>query len=163
MRIAKKLAEHLETGAAVIIILLLVAQVIVVALRYVFSMGWTWALDFLVYCFLFSVILPGLIVILKNQSVRVDVFYATWPRPRQRLVDRLALLLLIFPATGYAAWASLGSTMRSWATLESSPTFGGLPGYFILKTGVTLFFASLALAALALALRRVPYEGEEPE
>ena len=161
MRHAKKMAEHLETGAAVIVILLLVAQVAVVALRYVFSIGWTWALDFLVYCFLLSVILPGLVVILRNESVRVDVFYSAWTRARQNMVDRAALLLLIFPAMGYAAWTSLGTTLRSWAILEASPTFGGLPGYFLLKTGITVFFATLALAALALAFRSAPYEGNK--
>ena len=77
------------------------------------------------------------------------------------MVDRAALLLLIFPAMGYAAWTSLGTTLRSWAILEASPTFGGLPGYFLLKTGITVFFATLALAALALAFRSAPYEGNE--
>lgn len=139
------------------IIALLLAQTLVVALRYVFSFGVPWALDLLVYLFFLSVVLPGLAVLFGNVSVRVDVFYAVWSPRIRRFVDRVALLVLFAPAMGYAAWASWGTTRRSWAVLESSPTYGGLPGYFLLKTCLTLLFAGLALGAVALALRADPY------
>jgi TRAP-type mannitol/chloroaromatic compound transport system permease small subunit len=157
MNIFKQLVERLGSLAGVLVVALMFVQVTVVSLRYVFALGWTWALDLLVYLFFAAVILPGLAVLLGNNSVRVDVFYAGWTTARRRLMDRLALLVLFVPVMAYSAWASLGPMLGSWRVLEASPTFGGLPGYFLLKTGLTVFFALLALAGLLMALRDDPY------
>ncbi len=159
MRTLVKIGLALRGFAGLLIALLLLVQVGVVALRYVFSLGWPWAFDLLAYLFLLSVLLPGLSVLLSNASVRVDIFYADYRQKARNRLDRFALLFLLFPAMGYAAWASLGTTLNSWQVLEASPTYGGLPGYFLLKSALTLFFASLALSALILALRGAPYDG----
>lgn len=144
-------------AAGFVVLLLMFAQIIVVALRYVFSLGWPWAHDFLVYCFFVSALLPALFVLIRDVSVRVDVFYSQWADENRHRIDRLALLIILFPSMAYAGWASLATTVRSWAVLESSPTYGGLPGYFILKTLLSLVFFVLAAVALFMALRRAPY------
>lgn len=149
--------------AAYLVVVLLVAQVVIVALRYVFAIGWPWALDLLVYLFLISGLLPAIAVIIRNAVVRVDVFYSAWSKPRQRIADRISLLVLFFPSMGYAAWAMSGTLVRSWYVLESSPTIGGLPGYFILKTVLFLYFAGLSITALLLAFRRDPYDTGDAE
>jgi TRAP-type mannitol/chloroaromatic compound transport system permease small subunit len=140
--------------------MLMSAQIIVVALRYVFSLGWPWAVDFLIYCFFVSALLPALFVLIRDVSVRVDVFYSRWADEKRRRIDRLALLIVLFPSMAYAGWASLTTTIRSWSVLESSPTYGGLPGYFVLKTLLSLVFLVLAAVAVFMALRRAPYSME---
>ena len=155
--VVNRVADALRSAAGGLIALLLLAQIVIVALRYVFALGWPWATDLLVYLFYLSILLPGLAVLLGNHSVRVDVFYATCPRPWRQRIDRGALLLLLAPAMAYAAWTSVGPMLNSWRVIESSPTFGGLPGYFLLKTALTLFFAGLAFAAVWMALRSAPY------
>ena len=151
----------LRAIAGFFILVLLAAQTAIVALRYVFSLGWSWATDLLVYLFFLSVLFAGLFVVVKNLSVRVDIFYTGWGDRRRNLVDRAALLFLLFPTMAYATWASFPTMLNSWRLLEASPTIGGLPGYFVLKTCLTLFFGSLALIALVLAFRPSPYEGDE--
>jgi TRAP-type mannitol/chloroaromatic compound transport system permease small subunit len=153
-------AATARTAAGFVILLLMFAQIVVVALRYVFSLGWPWAFDFLVYCFFVSALLPALFVLIRDVSVRVDVFYSHWPDKRRHFIDRLALLVVLGPSMAYAGWASLGITARSWAVLESSPTFGGLPGYFILKALLSLTFFVLAAVSLFMALHRAPYSME---
>lgn len=160
MRTLLRIVDALSTIGGLLVALLLATQLIVVALRYVFSLGWPWATDLLVYTFFLSVLFPLLLVLVRNKTVRVDVFYAGWPKSRRTIVDRIALLCLFVPAMGYAAYASYGTTMNSWRVLESSPTFGGLPGYFLLKTMLSLTFASLALVGVYLALRKSPYQDE---
>lgn len=145
-------------AAAILIAVMLVAQVIIVALRYVFSIGWPWALDLLVFCFFFIGLIPAIAVLTRNAAVRVDVFYSNWTRSRRHLIDRIALITLFFPAMAYSGWSMWGSVVKSWQVLESSPTIGGLPGYFILKTVLFLYFAGLAIASLVLAVRNAPYE-----
>lgn len=156
-KLLSRSAAIARTAAGIIVLLLMFAQVVVVALRYVFSLGWPWALDFLVYCFFVSALLPALFVLIRDVSVRVDLFYGQWGDERRRRVDRLALLIILFPSMAYAGWTSMATTARSWAVLESSPTYGGLPGYFILKTLLTLVFFVLAGVAFLMALRRAPY------
>lgn len=157
--ILKAVPKFLALRAGDIILVLFMAQLVIVALRYVFAVGWPWQLDLLTYCFFLASLLPGVAVVLGNLSVRVDVLYDGWSKVTRHRVDRAALLLLLFPAMAYATKASWASTVSSWKLLESSPTIGGLPGYFILKTILTLFFASLALTALLLGLRKAPYGG----
>lgn len=150
-------------AAGLIVLLLMFAQIIVVALRYVFSLGWPWALDLLVYCFFVSALLPALFVLIRNVSVRVDVLYGRWTEETRHRIDRMALLVVLLPSMAYAGWTSLATTVRSWVVLETSPTYGGLPGYFVLKTLLTLAFFVLAAAAVFMACRRSPYSMEQPD
>lgn len=53
-----RLSRSLNAPAAAIVLFLMVSQIVVVALRYVFALGWPWALDLLVYCFFLISILP---------------------------------------------------------------------------------------------------------
>lgn len=154
----ERFARLLRSWGGLTVVLLLLAQIVIVALRYVFSLGWSWAIDLLTYVFYLSVLLPMLLVLIGNASIRVDVFYAAWSPARRRFIDRVALLVLFFPAMAYAAWSSLSPTLNSWRVLEASPTFGGLPGLFLLKTLLTLTFAALAAVSLFMGLRRSPYE-----
>lgn len=157
----RKLADRLADAAGLLLGFLLLLQIVVVAFRYVFAIGRPWATDLLTYVYCVAILLPGILVLVANLSVRVDVFYAQWGPRRRALVDRIALLVLFVPAMGYATYASWAPTLSSWHTLEGSPTYGGLPGFFLLKTGLTLFLGSLALTGLVLGLRRSPYHDLE--
>lgn len=146
-------AGSLRGLAAVAVISLLMLQIVVVALRYVFSIGAPWATDMLTYLFFFIVSLPLAGVLLRNESVRVDVMNQRFNPALRDWIDRIALLGLLFPAMAWAAWKSVPMVQTSWRVLESSPTLGGLPGFFILKTIMALLFVTLAVVALILGLR----------
>ncbi|MDF0603000.1 TRAP transporter small permease subunit [Psychromarinibacter sp. C21-152] len=160
-RSGASLAAVLRGCAAAAVISLLLAQIVIVALRYVFSTGAPWATDLLTYLFFFIVSLPLAGVLMRNESVRVDVFSQRFSRRTRRVIDRFALLGLLFPAMAWAAWNSVPMVWTSWRVLESSPTLGGLPGYFILKTVTALVFVTLAVIALILGLRPSPYREDE--
>ena len=151
-------AHKLLDLAAVITIAMMLVQILIVIFRYGFAMGVPWALDLAVYLFFLSMIAPALMVLLDNKSVRVDIFYVDFTPSRKGLLDRISLACLLFPSMGYAAWNSVNPMLSSWALLESSPSMGGLPGYFLLKTALFLFFTAMALAALALAFRKQPWD-----
>lgn len=152
-----RVAAVLEGAAAVLLIALLLIQVLIVALRYVFAYGTPWSLDLLTYLFFLATIAPAPALLIADGSVRVDVFYDRWSGKRRALADRTALLCLLFPAMAWAAFASLPETLSSFRVLEASPSVGGLPGYFLLKGAMSAFFFSLALTALVLGLKRRPY------
>ncbi len=156
-------AGSLRGLAAVAVISLLMLQIVVVALRYVFSIGAPWATDMLTYLFFFIVSLPLAGVLLRNESVRVDVMNQRFPPALRDWIDRIALLGLLFPAMAWAAWKSVPMVQTSWRVLESSPTLGGLPGFFILKTIMALLFVTLAVVALILGLRPRLYRSNPSE
>ena len=143
-------------GAA--IIALLVVQIIIVILRYIFSYGIPWGLDLLVYLFLFESLLPIPLVIWENHNVRVDIFYQGYRHQKKALLDRFGLAFLLFPSTGYAAYISWKPMLNSWRLLESSPTLDGLPGYFLLKTILFASFASVSLISLVLVVKKQPWD-----
>jgi TRAP-type mannitol/chloroaromatic compound transport system permease small subunit len=139
--------------AAFAVISLLCSQIVIVALRYVFSIGAPWATDLLTYLFFVIVSLPLASVLLRNESVRVDVFNQRFSPRMRDVIDRFALLGLLLPAMAWAAWKAVPMVQTSWQVLESSPTLGGLPGFFILKTVMALVFFTLAVVCLILGLR----------
>ena len=167
--ILSRITNGAASVAGAAIIALVVFQIIIVILRYIFSFGISWGLDLLVYLFLVASLLPLPLVILENHNVRVDIFYQGYRPERKALLDRIGLAFLLFPATGYAAYISWGPMLNSWRLLESSPTLDGLPGYYLLKTILFLSFASLSLVSLVCALKRRPWtyldksEPDKPE
>jgi TRAP-type mannitol/chloroaromatic compound transport system permease small subunit len=136
---------------------MLLLQFVIVGLRYGFSVGVPWAQDLVVYLFCISVLLPMLSVVTGNSSVRVDIFYAQMPRRWQTKIDRVALLVFLAPSFGYGAWRSLDSAVISVRLLESSPTYGGMPGLFVLKSCLAACLFLVALAALFQSLHPNPY------
>ncbi len=152
-----RITNSAASVAGASIIALVVIQIIIVILRYIFAYGIPWGLDLLVYLFLVGSLLPLPLVILENHNVRVDIFYQGYRPEKKAVLDRFGLAFLLFPSTGYAAYVSWRSMLNSWRLLESSPTLDGLPGYFLLKTILFLSFASLALVSLVLVMKKRPW------
>lgn len=89
----------------------------------------------------------------SNQNVRVDVFYQSYKAKSKIRLNRLGLIFLLLPVSAYTTWVSIGPMVNSWELLEASPTFGGLPGYFLLKTVQWLVFAGLTVVTIFLMLK----------
>lgn len=155
------LGEHMLRLSGLVLIFMLLLQIIIVALRYGFAIGTPWAQDLVTYSFCFTALLPTLAVITGNTSVRVDIFYSDMPRRWQSRIDRVALFFFLAPALSYGALRSLDSTIISWKLLEASPTYGGMPGYYILKSLLTLCLFLIALAALVQSIDQDPYHTAE--
>ena len=157
-----RICHGLALAAGTAVILLGVAQIIVVILRYIFSFGMPWGLDLLVYLFLIASVLPLPLIILENHNVRVDIFYQGYHNSKKALWDRFGLLFFLCPSYGFAAYVSWKPMLNSWRLLESSPTMDGLPGYFLLKTLLFLGFASLSFISLVLVIKKWPWDYPDP-
>ena len=88
----------------------------------------------------------------SERHVRVDVFrQGMAPRPG-RWIERLGMLLLAIPAfamIGALAWPLLA---ESWRVREGSAETGGLPGLFLVRSGILVMAALIILQALLAAL-----------
>ena len=158
---ATKLANTVATVAGLLIITLMLSQFLIVLLRYLFAIGFSWGLDLLSYLFMIASLLPLLLVVLENRSLRIDIFYQNRTRSSKALLDRIGLLFLLLPVCAYISYTSWPALLNSWQLLEASPTLGGLPGYYLLKTLQLVSFAGLSLVAIILMFAREPWDYDE--
>jgi TRAP-type mannitol/chloroaromatic compound transport system permease small subunit len=134
---------------------IVLAAFAVVVLRYGFRTGSLPLQD--LYVWLNGAMFMGIAgyALLRDAHVRVDIFYREAPIRRRAIIDLLGVVLFIAPflfVLSYYAWPYV---MRSWAIREGSPNFGGLPGFYVLKSFLLVFVALVGLQALALAGRAI--------
>jgi len=93
--------------------------------------------------------------LLRNDHVRVDIFYRPASVPRKALVDLIGVVLFLLPFSWIVYTYGWNFVARSWRIYEASPNPGGMPGYFVLKSFILVFAAVIALQGIAMLLRSV--------
>lgn len=147
------LNEKVGRAIAWLTLLMVINTFLVVMLRYVFKIGWTWFEELYIWQHAIIFMVGAGYTLLKDGHVRVDVFYRPASPQRKSLIDFIGSLLLLLPFTIQIAVNSTGWVAKSWASLEASRDAGGLPGLFLLKSVLLVFCILLGLQGLALLLR----------
>jgi TRAP-type mannitol/chloroaromatic compound transport system permease small subunit len=133
-----------------------------VVMRYVFHQSFVFVQELEWHLFAVLFLLAAGYAHLKNDHVRVDIFYARMPRRAQALIDVVGSLLFLFPSCFLIVYTSIPFIRASLAVLEGSPDPGGLPGRFLLKMAIPLGFSLLALQGLSELVKNVAtLRGEE--
>lgn len=132
---------------------LVLVQALVVLLRYVFGLGFTWMQESILYFHAMLFLLGGGYCLLHDGHVRVDVLLERLPVRQRALVNALAALFLIFPFCLLIGFYSWDYVLASWSILEGSRQSGGLPLVFILKSLIFAFVILLGLQGLSLLLK----------
>jgi TRAP-type mannitol/chloroaromatic compound transport system permease small subunit len=127
----------------------------VVVQRYAFSTGRVWMQD--LYVWLNGAMFTAVagFALLRNDHVRVDIWYRPAKLRTKALIDLFGVLVFLLPycwVVWVYAWPSI---VRSWRYAEGSTNIGGMPGLYVLKSFVLVFAALLALQGVAMALRAV--------
>lgn len=128
---------------------------VVVVQRYVFGISLLWLQD--LYVWLNGAMMTAVagFALLRNDHVRVDIYYRPARLRTKALVDLFGVIVFLLPycwIVWYYAWPFV---MRSWQYKEGSANIGGMPGLFVLKTFILAFAVLLALQGIALALRSI--------
>lgn len=136
-----------------------------VTVRYVFRAPTTWAFDvsYITYGAMF--LMAGAYTLVRNQHVRADMLYRTWPPRKQATLDLVLYFLFFLPAVAafiYAGWNYAEMSVRFREVSIFSPA--GVP-VFPLKalipiTGVFLLLQGIAEIIRCLICLR---EGEWPQ
>jgi TRAP-type mannitol/chloroaromatic compound transport system permease small subunit len=132
---------------------MVLVQVTVVLMRYVFGVGSIWLTEAIVYAHATLFMAAAAWTLQRGGHVRVDIFYADAAPRTRAIVDLLGALLLLLPFVAVLAWVSLPYVARSWTILERSRETSGLPLVFLLKTLIPLFAFLLGLQGIAQAAR----------
>ena len=127
----------------------------VVVMRYAFRMGSVPMQD--LYVWLNGVMFMGIAgyALLRNAHVRVDVFYRDARLRTKALVDMFGCLFFIAPFLTVIWIWGFPYVQRSWRLGEGSPNFGGMPGFYLLKSFLLVFVVLVGLQAVAMFLRSV--------
>ncbi len=127
----------------------------VVVQRYVFSVSFVWMQD--LYVWLNGAMFTAVagFALLRNDHVRVDIFYRPAGIRRKALVDLIGVVLFLMPFSWIVYYYGWTFVSRSWRIHEASANVGGMPGLFVLKSFIIAFAVLLALQGVAMALRSI--------
>lgn len=127
----------------------------VVVQRYVFSTTQVWMQD--LYVWLNGAMFTAVagFALLRDDHVRVDIFYRPAKLKTKAAVDLIGVLIFIVPYCYVVFAYGLPYVQRSWRLYEASPNVGGMPGFFVLKTFILIFGLLILIQGLAMIGRSV--------
>lgn len=134
-------------------LLLILTQFSIVLLTNVFRIGSIQLQESLLY--INSLIFLGAAgyTLLRDEQVRVDIFYRDASARFKAWVNLLGTVFLLFPVMGLLWVSAWPYVAASWAVLEGSIETTGLQAVFILKSFLLLFTATLTLQGASLVIR----------
>ena len=148
-----RLTTLIGRAAAWLCLFIVVAQFVVVLMRYGFGIGSAKLTESIFYAHAALFMLAAAWTLRVDGHVRVDIFYADAPPRRKAMVDLLGALLLLIPFALSLLILSLPYVARSWTILERSRETSGLPFVYLLKTLIPVFALSLVLQGVSQAIR----------
>lgn len=127
----------------------------VVVQRYVFSTSTLWMQD--LYVWLSGAMFTGVAgyALLRDDHVRVDIFYRPASVRRKAMADLFGVLVFLFPFIYIVFAYGWPAVARSWSYYEASGNVGGMPGLFVLKSFILVFGTLVGLQGVAMALRAI--------
>lgn len=127
----------------------------VVVQRYVFSTTQVWMQD--LYVWLNGAMFTAVAgyALLRDDHVRVDIFYRPASLQRKALIDLIGVFIFLVPFCWVVFIYGLPFVQRSWRIWEGSPNWGGMPGYWVLKTFILVFVAVVFIQGLAMVGRSI--------
>jgi TRAP-type mannitol/chloroaromatic compound transport system permease small subunit len=125
----------------------------VVVQRYVLSTTFLWMQD--LYVWLNGAMFTAVagFALLRNDHVRVDIFYRPATIRTKAIIDLIGVVLFLLPFCWVVYAYGWNFVVRSWRIYEASANIGGMPGLFILKSFILLFAFLIAIQGVAMALR----------
>jgi TRAP-type mannitol/chloroaromatic compound transport system permease small subunit len=128
---------------------------IVVVQRYLFHTTQLWMQD--LYVWLSGVMFTAVagFALLRNDHVRVDIFYASWGTRGKAIADLIGVVIFLLPFITVILFYGLPYVQRSWRLFEGSQNVGGMPGLFVLKSFVIVFCVLVGLQGLAWIFRSI--------
>ena len=123
---------------------LLAAIVAIIALlRFGFAFGQTWLFD--VQKYLFALLVPVSMVVAYSGDKHVRAGFSG--RAASSLTRVLEHLVLVAVPMALLAIFTLPLVVLSWSQWETSGEFGGLPGYFAVKSMLVVCFVAVTILA----------------
>ena len=136
-------------------LLMVAVTFVIVALRYVFGIGWIWLQESVVWMHAAVFMLAAAWTLGQDGHVRVDIFYRSASQKHRAMVNVFGTLVFLLPVSIFIVWTSWDYVQVSWAIREGSRETGGLPWPFpsLLKSIIPVTALLLAFQGLAILIR----------
>lgn len=155
IRLIDNITDGLSRGIRWLTLLMVLITVIVVVLRYGFSIGAIALQESVMY-------MHGLVFLLgipyglkRDTHVRVDLVYSRLNEAWRRRVNLMGHCVFLLPVALFITYISTPYALAAWRVFEGSPEVGGINGVFLLKSLLPLMGVLLTLQALAEIARQL--------
>lgn len=149
---------HRLTGLLCIFLLcgMVISEIAIVLLRYVYGIGFLQLQDFAAYSFAALVVLGIPYALADDAHVRVDVFREKQSAATRLAVDRAAVILFLMPVFMLTLTSVWPDILYSWSISEGSRETGGLPGLYLVKSALPLACILMVYQGLLILIRKYP-------
>lgn len=131
---------------------MVIVQIVVVVLRYVFGVGSIFLQESIVYMHGVLFMIGAAYTLQHEGHVRIDIFYREATEKRRAIVNLLGVAFLLLSVCFIIFRYSLPYVQSSWRVLEGSKETSGIQGVFLLKSILLAFVVLVALQGLSLAI-----------
>ncbi len=145
--------QRIGSAVSWLTVAMVIVMAMIVALRYVFNVGWIAMQESVGYLHAIVFMLGAAYTLKCNGHVRVDIIYQHCSPKARAWIDFFGTLFLLMPVCSFIAWSSWDYTLASWAIHEGSREAGGIPGVFLLKSIIPIMASLMLLQGISLALR----------
>ena len=128
---------------------------VVVVLRYVFLISFTWMQELYVWIHAIVFLTAASFAMLVNAHVRVDILYNKWSLKTRAIVEILGAIVFTLPwlvVLGFLTWPFV---VDSWKIMEGSSQPNGMPGVYLFRTMLLVFCTLMTLQCLAIIARGI--------
>jgi TRAP-type mannitol/chloroaromatic compound transport system permease small subunit len=121
--------------------------------RYVLneSMSALQELEWHIFAMIF--LLAAAYTLIKDDHVRVDVFYSRFSEKRKAWINLLGAIFFLIPFCILTIYTSKDFVINSFLFRETSPDAGGLPARYIIKSFIPISFIFLLLQGISMAFK----------
>lgn len=147
--------ERLGKLLGILVIALVIVQFAIVIMSANFQAGSIWLQESLLYMNSLLFLGAAGFVLLKDEHVRVDIFYRDKSERAKNLVNLFGNVFLLLPFMVFVWVIGTPYVANSWAIMEGSFETSGLQIVFILKSFFLLFAITLSAQGLSGIIRNV--------
>ncbi len=128
-------------------------QVIVVVMRYVFGLSILMMQESIWYMHAIVFLVAAGYTLLHNAHVRVDILYGNVGPRRKAWIDLLGVAFILLPVCVMVWWVSWPYVVAAWAVREGSVEVSGIQGVYLLKTCMLIFAGTLGIQGVSLFIK----------
>ena len=147
------LNEAVGRATSWIVIIMVLIQVIIVLMRYVFGIGSIMMQESVIYMHAILFMVTVGYTLLYDAHVRIDIVYREASPRTKAVIDLVGVIIFLIPVCILIGWVSWPYVAASWRVLEASKETSGIPAVFLLKSLILVFTGLLALQGFSLAVR----------
>jgi len=143
-----KINKYIGETVSWLTLFMVLVTVLVVILRYGFSIGFIWMQESVRFMYAGVFLLCAGYTLQKDKHVRVDVLYLKMSDTKKALVDLLGSLFLLIPVCWVIFYYSWSYVINSWVQMEGSIEERGLHLVYIMKTFIWFFSILVTIQSL---------------